>query len=111
MEAALRRELCAGLQFRFPHYAERLGQSHVPVQALIINRFRPSFGAQPTSHPSAAFGGSSDRIRSGGSAPAFANVSNIWSERRAMAEREKACAGVLTAPVAPAPVARVPARE
>jgi anion-transporting ArsA/GET3 family ATPase len=92
-------------------FAGRLGQSDIPVQALIVNRLHPHFDAWPAVSPPVAPHGISGWTRSGGSAQALINLNDNWAELRAMAKREE---GYLTAPgaqVAPAPVARVPLLE
>ena len=85
-----------------------LGQSNIPVQALIVNRLHPHFDVQPAATPLVFTDGSLDRARIGGNAQAFTDLSSNWAEMRAVAEREESYAGALSAQVAPAPVARVP---
>jgi anion-transporting ArsA/GET3 family ATPase len=89
-------------------FAERLGRSDIPVQALIVNRLHPRFDVQPNEAPAAALGGLSDRARTGGDSQAFEVLRGNWEQFRIVAEREENCFAALAAQLAPAPVARVP---
>ena len=88
--------------------AARLGQSGIPVQALIVNRLHPGFDAQPAANPPGAPAERPGRTHNGGNPLAFADLNNNWAQLRAVAEGEENLVAVLAAQVAPAPVARVP---
>jgi anion-transporting ArsA/GET3 family ATPase len=92
-------------------FARRLGQSDIPVQALIVNRLHPHFDAWPAVTPPVAPHGISGWTRSGGSAQALINLNDNWAELRAVAEREEDYLTALGAQVAPTLVARVPLLE
>jgi anion-transporting ArsA/GET3 family ATPase len=89
-------------------FAARLGQSHIPVQALIVNRLHPRFDAQPVPTGPVVPRAKSGRFQSGRNARAFIDLNSNWVDLRAVAEREENCVAALVAHVAPAPVARVP---
>jgi anion-transporting ArsA/GET3 family ATPase len=89
-------------------FAARLGQSHIPVQALIVNRLHPRFDAQPVPTAPVVPRAKSGRFQSGRNAWAFIDLNSNWVDLRAVAEHEENCVAALVAHVAPAPVARVP---
>ncbi len=90
-------------------FAARLGQSDIPVRALIVNRLHPRFDAQSAAATLAvAQGARSGHTPNRANAQAFTDLDNNWAELRAVAEREDKVVAGLTAQVAPAPVARVP---
>jgi anion-transporting ArsA/GET3 family ATPase len=90
-------------------FADRLGESHIAVQGLVVNRLYPRFDVHST-------GSSSDTAPSGvpdGAGMArngrvLAALLANREELRAMAEREETHYATLAARLAPAPVARVP---
>jgi anion-transporting ArsA/GET3 family ATPase len=89
--------------------AARLGQSDIPVQALIVNRLHPRFDAQPAAPaPAVAPGARSGRTPNRANAQAFTDLHDNWAQLRAAAEDEENLVAALAAQVAPAPVARVP---
>jgi anion-transporting ArsA/GET3 family ATPase len=92
-------------------FARSLGESNIPVQALIVNRLHPHFDAGPAKTPPVAPGGKWDPARRGGNAEAFVALESNWEEPRAVAEGEETRVAALVADVAPAPVARVPLLE
>jgi anion-transporting ArsA/GET3 family ATPase len=92
-------------------FAQTLGGSGIPVQALIVNRLLPHFDADPAEAPPVASHGKCDLARRDGSAQALAVLESNWEELRAVAEREETRVAALVAQVAPAPVARVPLLE
>jgi anion-transporting ArsA/GET3 family ATPase len=89
-------------------FAARLGQSEIPMQALIVNRLHPHFDARPAVSPPVAPHGISGWTCSGGGAQALINLNDNWAELRAVAKREEDYVTALGAQVAPASVARVP---
>jgi len=89
-------------------FAETLSERGIPVQALIVNRLQPHFGADSALSPPAAPGGAPDETPTAGSAEAFADLSRNWAELRAVAKREESYVASLAAEVAPAPLVRVP---
>jgi anion-transporting ArsA/GET3 family ATPase len=89
-------------------FVARLGESDIPVQALIINRLHPHFDAPLAATPPVAPDGGSGWTRSGGSVQAFASLNANWAELRAVARRDENYVTALAAQVAPAPVAGVP---
>ena len=89
-------------------FAARLGQSHIPVQALIVNRLHPRFDAQPVATAPVVPRAKSGRSQSSRNPQAFIDLNSNWVELQAVAEHEESCVAALVAQVAPAPVARVP---
>ena len=89
-------------------FAARLGQSHIPVQALIVNRLHPRFDAQPVAAAPLAPRAKSGRSHSDGGPQAFTDLNSNWVALLSMAEHEERCVAALVAQVAPAPVSRVP---
>jgi anion-transporting ArsA/GET3 family ATPase len=89
-------------------FAQRLAESTIFVQALIINRVHPRFDAQPAATPPSVLGQESGWVPSGVNAPAFTVLSGNWSELHAEAAHEEELLSALAAQVAPAPVVRVP---
>ena len=75
-------------------FAERLGESDIPVDALVVNRLHPEFGsgAPPTTAAGTQL------------ATLYANLTDF----RLVAERERGHLAGLRSAVAPAPVAMVP---
>jgi anion-transporting ArsA/GET3 family ATPase len=76
------------------YFAERLAQSHIAIEALVVNRVHPRFGPVPAGAALAE-------------GPLGALVRNL-AELSDIAEREEQHLAVLASRVAPAPVARVP---
>jgi anion-transporting ArsA/GET3 family ATPase len=89
-------------------FAGSLGQSDIPLQAVIVNRLQPHFDTQPAATSPVAPDGKSGPTRSGGSVEAFTNLIGNRAELFAVAEREENYITALAALVAPAPVARIP---
>jgi anion-transporting ArsA/GET3 family ATPase len=89
-------------------FAARLGQSDIPVQALIVNRLHPRFDEQPAATTPVTHSRRSDRARNDLDADPFMVLNSNWAELRAVAVREEGNITALAAQVAPAPVARVP---
>jgi anion-transporting ArsA/GET3 family ATPase len=76
------------------YFAERLAQSHIAIEALVVNRVHPRFGPVPA--PTAGV--------EGALAPLVQNLAELGD----IAERKEQHLAVLASRVAPAPVARVP---
>jgi anion-transporting ArsA/GET3 family ATPase len=89
-------------------FAARLDKSHIPVQALIVNRLHPRFDAQTLATAPVVPRAKSGRSQGGRNAQAFIDLNNNWVELQAVAEHEENCVAALVAQVAPAPVARIP---
>jgi anion-transporting ArsA/GET3 family ATPase len=89
-------------------FASRLQVSHIPVNALIVNRIHPHFDAQPAPRSVDADENLGWTQRRGGSVQAFATLNGNWAELRALAKREESYVTALAAQVAPASVHRVP---
>jgi anion-transporting ArsA/GET3 family ATPase len=85
-------------------FAEKLLESHIGVDALVVNRLHPSFGGTP--HESGAAQRERSRDVSGG--PALATLFANLADFRDIAAREEDHFASLAERVAPAPVARVP---
>ena len=83
------------------HFAGRLAESSIPVQALIVNRVHPRFGP-------VVDGGSPAAETDGGAPAAWRQLTGNLADFEAIAEREEAYYAQLAERVAPAPVARVP---
>jgi anion-transporting ArsA/GET3 family ATPase len=79
------------------YFARKLKESHLAVEALVVNRLHPRFGPVPAGLGRAAEGG-------GPLAPLVANLADL----RGIGEREESHFATLVEAVAPAPVARVP---
>lgn len=88
--------------------ADRLHESDISVQALIINRIHPHFDTQFAATALVTVDGNRGSTRSGRRAHAYANLKANWTELRVVAEREESYVAGLAAQVAPAPVVRVP---
>lgn len=84
------------------HFASRLAESSIPVQALIVNRVHPRFGSLD---PAAS---SSGPAGDGRDAAAWAQLTRNLADFDAIAAREESYFAELAERVAPAPVARVP---
>ncbi|HEY1636654.1 MAG TPA: ArsA family ATPase [Acidimicrobiales bacterium] len=90
-------------------FADRLAESHIAVQGLVVNRLYPRFDAQATESSSAtALSGLADGAGMGRNGRALAALVANRDELRAMAEREETHYAALAARLAPAPAARVP---
>jgi anion-transporting ArsA/GET3 family ATPase len=90
-------------------FADRLVESHIAVQGLIVNRLHPRFDAQTIGSSSATVpskGPDSPGVGHDGRALA-ALVANR-EELRVVADQEESHFAALAGQVAPAPVARVP---
>lgn len=100
------------------HFAARLAESSIPVQALIVNRVHPRFGmvegagaAGPAADPCSevrAAGALQPDGRGDRTGEAWRQLTRNLAEFDAIAAREEAYFAELAAGVAPAPVARVP---
>jgi len=81
-------------------FASRLHESSISVEALVVNRLYPRFGA-----------GSADEARSRASSLAGTPLAELYdnlADFREVAEREERHFAALAEKVAPAPIARVP---
>jgi anion-transporting ArsA/GET3 family ATPase len=76
------------------YFAERLAQSHIAIEALVVNRVHPRFGPVPAGAA----------LAEGALAALVQNLAELGD----IAEREEQHLAVLASRVAPAPVARVP---
>ena len=85
-------------------FARRLGESGIDVDALVVNRLHPRFGAVTVEGGSNALRLRSTSLAGTGLAPLYANLADY----RQVAESEEAHVEVLAAEVAPAPIVRVP---
>jgi anion-transporting ArsA/GET3 family ATPase len=81
-------------------FAAKLAESGIAVQALVVNRMQPRFGAEPAAHTAAR----ADELAGTPIGPHLHNL----AEMQAVAEREEHHLADLAAEVAPAPVIRVP---
>jgi anion-transporting ArsA/GET3 family ATPase len=84
-------------------FAEKLGESDIPVDALVVNRLHPMFDGAGTLDPA----GDLARAESLAGTPLGALYRNL-AEFRAVASREREHLADLERRVAPAPVAEVP---
>jgi anion-transporting ArsA/GET3 family ATPase len=82
-------------------FAERLQESNIEVQALVVNRLQPRFGPVPSVLTTAASATPAE------AAPLLDLVTNL-RDLDGIAEREERYLKSLTRQVAPAPVLRVP---
>jgi anion-transporting ArsA/GET3 family ATPase len=82
-------------------FAQRLQESSISIQALVVNRLHPRFGPVPSVLTAPSAGDAP------GAAPLAALVANL-RDLQGIAEREERHFEALAARVAPAPVARVP---
>jgi anion-transporting ArsA/GET3 family ATPase len=90
-------------------FADRLGESHIAVQGLIVNRLHPRFDRQTTASSSTVVAsGTSENRDIGPNGRALAALVANRDELSAVAEREESHFAALAAGLAPAPVARVP---
>jgi anion-transporting ArsA/GET3 family ATPase len=90
-------------------FADHLRESHIAVQALIVNRVHSRFDAQTTGLSSFAVAREgSDATGTHTDGRVLAALVANRNELRALAEREESHFAVLAGEVAPAPVARVP---
>lgn len=85
------------------HFATKLAESSIPVQALVVNRLQPSFGAVDGTAPP-----QSGDPQDGAPQGAYAQMTRNLADFHAVAAREEGYFSELAASVAPAPVARVP---
>jgi anion-transporting ArsA/GET3 family ATPase len=85
------------------HFAARLAESSIPVQALIVNRVHPRFGVVDGVGAAAPV-----QDGSGQAGDAWRQLTQNLADFDAIAAREEAYFAELAAGVAPAPVARVP---
>ena len=83
-------------------FAERLHESGISVETLVVNRLYPRFGDGTAAGAREQAGGGGDR--DGAASGLWANLADF----REVAEREEAHFADLAARVAPAPVVRVP---
>jgi anion-transporting ArsA/GET3 family ATPase len=83
------------------HFASRLAESSIPVQALIVNRVYPRFGILDDAVGEATAGDGRDGA-------AWAQLTRNLADFDAIAAREESYFAELAERVAPAPVARVP---
>jgi anion-transporting ArsA/GET3 family ATPase len=91
------------------YFADRLSESHIAVQGLVVNRLYPRFDGQATGSCSAtAPSGVPDGAGMSRDGRALAALVANREELRAMAERQETHYATLAARLAPAPVARVP---
>jgi anion-transporting ArsA/GET3 family ATPase len=82
-------------------FAGKLGESSIPVEALVVNRMHPRFGEGGRAEADRA------RAETLAGTPLGALYANL-ADFREMADGEEAYLAGLTAEVAPAPVVRVP---
>jgi anion-transporting ArsA/GET3 family ATPase len=91
------------------HFAARLAESSIPVQALIVNRVHPRFGAVASAAGAdAPAGGGGGAGGDGQAGEAWRQLTHNLADFQAIAEREEAYFAELVERVQPAPVARVP---
>jgi anion-transporting ArsA/GET3 family ATPase len=91
------------------HFAARLAESSIPVQALIVNRVHPRFGAiASAAGADAPAGGGGGAGGDGQAGEAWRQLTHNLADFQAIAEREEAYFAELVERVQPAPVARVP---
>ncbi|HUP71351.1 MAG TPA: hypothetical protein VM142_16280 [Acidimicrobiales bacterium] len=90
-------------------FAARLVEYGFEVEALVVNRLHPRFGAGGSEAGSVRAGAGADRLRARtlGDAPLGPLYANL-ADFRQVAEREEACFSALAVRVTPAPVVRVP---
>jgi anion-transporting ArsA/GET3 family ATPase len=88
------------------HFAAKLAESSIPVQALVVNRLQPSFGA--VSGPGAPDPPQGEDPQGTNAPGAYTQLTRNLADFRAVAAREEGYFAELAASVAPAPVARVP---
>jgi anion-transporting ArsA/GET3 family ATPase len=85
------------------HFAAKLAESEIPVDALIVNRVFPRF-VWPGFEKMA----SADAGRDGAGTQPWSDLVRNMQDFAAVAEREEAHVAVLVATVTPAPVTRIP---
>jgi len=85
-------------------FATKLEESNIAVQALVVNRLHPLFGAHSASDSAGADRARAESLAGTPLGPLYANLADF----RDVAEREEAYFADLAARVAPAPVVRVP---
>jgi anion-transporting ArsA/GET3 family ATPase len=103
------------------YFAERLHESDIEVEALVVNRLYPRFGGSGSGPAGAvaggavaggsAAGGSAAEARSRATSLAGTPLAGLYAnlaDFREVAEREEAHFAALAERVAPAPIARVP---
>jgi anion-transporting ArsA/GET3 family ATPase len=85
-------------------FAEKLRESSIDVDALVVNRLHPRFGGERLTDTAAAVRARAESLAGTPLAPLYANLADF----REVAEREESHLADLAAQVEPAPVARVP---
>ncbi|HVF76152.1 MAG TPA: ArsA-related P-loop ATPase [Acidimicrobiales bacterium] len=85
-------------------FADKLKESSISVDALVVNRLHPRFGGERLSDSAAAVRARASSLASTPLGPLYANLADF----REVAEREESHFAALAERVAPAPVARVP---
>jgi anion-transporting ArsA/GET3 family ATPase len=85
-------------------FAEKLGESGITVDALVVNRLHPRFGGDGLSEGADAVRARAQSLAGTALGSLYANLADF----RQVAEREESHFADLAGRVAPAPVARVP---
>ena len=85
-------------------FADKLAESGVDVDALVVNRLHPRFGGASASEGAGAVRARAASLADGALGPLYANLADF----RQVSEREEAHFADLARRVAPAPVVRVP---
>jgi len=85
-------------------FAEKLGESGITVDALVVNRLHPRFGGDGLSEGADAVRAHAQSLAGTALGSLYANLADF----RQVAEREESHFADLAGRVAPAPVARVP---
>ncbi len=90
------------------HFAAKLAESQIVVQALVVNRVHPSFDEAEPDGPMAEADHFEAEVPSERLAEAWSQLTRNLQEFRAVAAREDAYVSDLADQVAPAPMVRVP---
>jgi anion-transporting ArsA/GET3 family ATPase len=85
-------------------FADKLRESSIDVDALVVNRVHPRFGAERLTDSAGAVRARASSLAGTPLGPLYANLADF----REVAEREETHLAALAAEVAPASVARVP---
>jgi anion-transporting ArsA/GET3 family ATPase len=85
-------------------FADKLRDSAISVDALVVNRLHPRFGGERLTDSAAAVRARASSLAGTALGPLYANLADF----REVAEREESHFSSLAQRVAPAPVARVP---
>lgn len=85
-------------------FADKLQESSISVDALVVNRLHPRFGGERLTDTAAAVRARASSLAGTPLGPLYANLADF----REVAEREESHFSALAERVAPAPVARVP---